>query len=535
MSTYTPAGISACDIDVARRNLRKTPPNSPPRPAAKQKPQEQKRVTPRDLELVPVLLCVARVAYVARPRHALELVLLLVACREGSASTTLALPCAATALAAALSTSNLDALRAATIATAAYATAPEQSWKALAAVLAAVLTLLEAPRSFVWCALAMVLQDAAQMRLTRRVAMPPSRAVPTSPLRGRAPLPEPAATDRRGELQLVAQLGALAGVHVAMDLWRGTCGLAPMVAARVAPLAAGAALLSTPVDDDADAFLAGVFHVDVNHALIKRLGGYYGAVSLTLLVATRREPIISMLAFVLTWRRLAHVVYWALAIVGGVYASTSIVLPRIERRKLFHALVVLLFAPSTDELLLGVAFGGAAFLMLAVEEARARRLLSLDEFYGRFLDQRDSSIALTHIYLLLGCALPHGLNLILKHDGADCLVLKLGGVAVLGCGDALACVIGRRFGKKRWPGSQKTYVGSAAFVGGTFAFFLFYRPIYVSRGQLVLDSVIIAILEATVTSVDNLVLPLYFSALALCAVAVDRSQQFPLAELLHDL
>ena len=162
-------------------------------------------------------------------------------------------------------------------------------------------------------------------------------------------------------------------------------------------------------------------------------------------------------------------------------------------------------------------------------------MLSLDDFYGRFLDQRDSSIALTHIYLLMGCALPHGLNLILKNDGADCLVLKLGGVAVLGCGDALACVVGRRYGDKRWPGSQKTYVGSAAFVGGVFAFFLFYKPIFLSRGQLVLDSVIIAILEATVTSVDNLVLPLYFSALALCAVAVDRSQQFPLAELLHDL
>ena len=83
----------------------------------------------------------------------------------------------------------------------------------------------------------MVLQDAAQIRLTRRVAMPPSRAVPTSPLRGRAPLPEPASTDRRGELQLVAQLGALACVHVAMDLWRGTCGLSPcMIAARRARL-----------------------------------------------------------------------------------------------------------------------------------------------------------------------------------------------------------------------------------------------------------------------------------------------------------
>jgi len=535
MSTYTPAGISACDIDVARRNLRKTPPNSPPRPAAKRSPQKQKRVTPRDLELVPVLLCVARVAYVATPRHALELVLLLAACREGSASTTLALPCAATALAAALSTSNLNALRAATIATAAYATAPASSWKALAAVLAALLALLEAPRSFVWCALAMVLQDAAQIRLTRRVAVP-TRAVPTSPIRARAPmLPEPAATDRRGELQLVAQLGALAFTHVSMDLWRGTCGLAPMVAARVAPLVAGAALLGTPVDDDADAFLAGVFHVDVNHALLKRLGGYYGAVLLILLIATRREPIISMLAFVLTWRRLTHLIYWALAIAGGVYAATSIKLPRIERRKVFHALVILLFAPSHDDALLGVAFGAAAFLMLAVEELRARRLLSLDDFYGRFLDQRDSSIALTHLYLLVGCALPHWLNLILKSDGADCLVLKLGGVAVLGCGDALACVVGRRFGIQRWPGSPKTYVGSAAFVLGVFAFFLFYKPIFLSRGQLVLDSVIIAILEATVASVDNLVLPLYFSALALCAVAVDRSQQFPLAELLHDL
>ena len=80
MSTYTPAGISACDIDVARRNLRKTPPNSPPRPAAKRSPQKQKRVTPRDLELVPVVLCVARVAYVATWPQALELVLLLVAC-----------------------------------------------------------------------------------------------------------------------------------------------------------------------------------------------------------------------------------------------------------------------------------------------------------------------------------------------------------------------------------------------------------------------------------------------------------------------
>ena len=110
--------------------------------------------------------------------------------------------------------------------------------------------------------------------------------------------------------------------------------------------------------------------------------------------------------------------------------------------------MVLLFAPSHDDALLGVAFGAAAFLMLAVEEARARTLLSLDAFYGRFLDQRDSTIALTHIYLLMGCALPHWINLILKHDGADCLVLKLGGVAVLGAATPSPVWIGRRFGKE---------------------------------------------------------------------------------------
>ena len=85
MSTYTPAGIQCLRHRRRAAQPKKTPPNSPPRPAAKRSPQKQKRVTPRDLELVPVLLCVARVAYFATWPQALELVLLLVACREGSA------------------------------------------------------------------------------------------------------------------------------------------------------------------------------------------------------------------------------------------------------------------------------------------------------------------------------------------------------------------------------------------------------------------------------------------------------------------
>ena len=86
----------------------------------------------------------------------------------------------------------------------------------------------------------------------------------------------------------------------------------------------------------------------------------------------------------------------------------------------------------------------------------------------------------THIYLLMGCALPHGLSLILKHDGADCLVLKLGRVAVLGCGDALA-----RYWKTLWhrDGSQETcWIGAS---GRHFCLLPHLQTHLPSRGQLV--------------------------------------------------
>lgn len=509
MSTYTPANISAGDIDEARRALRPTPPNTPPRPpAATAKPMARARL---DLEFVPVLLCVARVARVAGPRHALELVLLAAGARPGSSAPALALPCVATALyAATRGAARLESLRSAAIVTAARAAAPAAP---LLAALAACIALVEAPRSLGWCVLAALLQDAAQLRLARRVSASPAR---------------------RGELELAAQLGALAGVHVAMDLWRGTAP-APQLAARALPLAAWAALLRTPANDDEAAFLETVFDKGTRGALARRCAGYYGSAALVTLGATSQEPLAALVRFVAPRRRLGHVAYWALCVGGGVRAALRSTLPPIERRKLFHVLVLVLFAPARDGALLGVAFGGAAFLMVAAEEARARRLVRLDALYDRFLDGRDGRVALTHVYLLLGCALPHWLHLMLKADGADCLVLRLGGVAVLGAGDAAACVVGRRCGASRWPASTKTYVGSLAFVVATRAFFCFFNPIYVRGWELALAAVLVAFLEATVASVDNLVLPLYFSALALCAVAVDRASPYPLAELLHDL
>lgn len=82
---------------------------------------------------------------------------------------------------------------------------------------------------------------------------------------------------------------------------------------------------------------------------------------------------------------------------------------------------------------------------------------SLHVFMSEFLDHKDSGpVVLSHFYLLTGCAGTlwlEGPSPITHHTG----------VLVLGVGDALASIIGRRYGKVHWPGSSKTVEGSAAF------------------------------------------------------------------------
>lgn len=80
-------------------------------------------------------------------------------------------------------------------------------------------------------------------------------------------------------------------------------------------------------------------------------------------------------------------------------------------------------------------------------------------FLVGFLDGRDGGpIILSHLYLLMGCAAPVWLA---EHH----ILAGLSGIFALGVGDAMASIVGKRFGRHRWPGTIKTVEGTVAFIG----------------------------------------------------------------------
>ncbi|CAG8552799.1 4372_t:CDS:10 [Gigaspora margarita] len=79
-------------------------------------------------------------------------------------------------------------------------------------------------------------------------------------------------------------------------------------------------------------------------------------------------------------------------------------------------------------------------------------------FLSEFLDNRDSGpCILSHLYLLVGCAA------CIWMQGTSVLA-NISGILTLGLGDAMASIVGKRYGRRRWPGTTKTIEGSIAFI-----------------------------------------------------------------------
>ncbi|CAG8756104.1 24501_t:CDS:2, partial [Racocetra persica] len=77
-------------------------------------------------------------------------------------------------------------------------------------------------------------------------------------------------------------------------------------------------------------------------------------------------------------------------------------------------------------------------------------------FLSEFLDNRDSGpCILSHLYLLVGCAA------CIWMQGTSILA-NMSGILTLGLGDAMASIIGKRYGRRRWPGTSKTVEGTIA-------------------------------------------------------------------------
>lgn len=136
-------------------------------------------------------------------------------------------------------------------------------------------------------------------------------------------------------------------------------------------------------------------------------------------------------------------------------------------RKIFHILIVMAFIPGLlyQCTLLFVASGIALALLIALEIIRVMKLWPLDSILNEavkaFIDEKDAGlVALTPIYLLVGCSIPlwlHPCPCDLTDAAGFELLPLLAGVLSVGIGDTAASVIGSKFGRIKYPGNAVCY------------------------------------------------------------------------------
>lgn len=152
------------------------------------------------------------------------------------------------------------------------------------------------------------------------------------------------------------------------------------------------------------------------------------------------------------------------------------------RRKVFHGMMVAMLLPTiyVDPAFLSLALVIILAIFLILDLLRASQLPPLSRPIARFLtpyvDGRDlrGPVVVSHIFLLVGCAVPLWLSLagaVFEGEepwrnwevaGRD--VSMISGVVCVGMGDAAASLIGRRYGRRKWPWTGgKSLEGSAAF------------------------------------------------------------------------
>ncbi|XP_028830469.1 dolichol kinase [Denticeps clupeoides] len=258
---------------------------------------------------------------------------------------------------------------------------------------------------------------------------------------------------------------------------------------------------------------------------------------------TRTHPI----AWIIHFLTFSDTRFWLLAYWTGLAAAAvAVVMHQNHRRsseskkeqastavrKAFHVFTVMTFAPglALDRPLLHLASSGCLGVFLFLEFVRFFRIRPLGPhlrlLLTHFLDERDSGpLVLTHIYLLVGVALPLWLM------PAPCVpraglpgaggLLPYAGVLSVGVGDAVASVFGSSVGEIRWPGTKKTMEGTATSV---FAQVIAVAIFLLADGSLNLNAsyswvvgsiTLTALLEAYTSQIDNLLLPLYLYILFL--------------------
>ncbi|KAI9208964.1 uncharacterized protein BJ171DRAFT_487981 [Polychytrium aggregatum] len=188
------------------------------------------------------------------------------------------------------------------------------------------------------------------------------------------------------------------------------------------------------------------------------------------------------------------------------------------RRKFYHALAILLFVPGylLEPVFMHIAFSVALSGTFFVEYLRYFRVWpwghAIELFLRHFIDSRDAGPAvLAHIYLLVGCAVPVWLNSLAMDRK---LALGLGGMLTIGVGDSMASIVGKRFGRHRWPGTKKTMEGTAAYIVSVLVVYQAVSMLLAPEDRIPIFGLAVstltgAMLEAVSDQNDNIMIPAY--------------------------
>jgi dolichol kinase len=167
----------------------------------------------------------------------------------------------------------------------------------------------------------------------------------------------------------------------------------------------------------------------------------------------------------------------------GLTTVLSLTIVEVDtRRKVFHGMMVAMLAPTIfiDPCFIALALSLILAIFLLLDLIRASQLPPLSRplasFLTPYVDGRDlrGPVVVSHIFLLIGCAIPLWLSLAgtertgqepwIGWDVATRDVSMISGVVCVGMGDAAASLIGRRYGRRKWPwAGGKSLEGSAAF------------------------------------------------------------------------
>lgn len=263
------------------------------------------------------------------------------------------------------------------------------------------------------------------------------------------------------------------------------------------------------------------------------------------------------------------------------YYTLHYTLKTNTKRKIFHFISVAMFLPifsissGNQDLndFLYLCFSAVLILFLIIEIIRITSFPSIGqtihEFLDRYCDERDrkGKLIVSHIYLLLGIALPlffcysdqklpldsitdnfpslynpsiYYTHTTMKGKLPETSIAAISGLLSLGLGDSFASIVGKSIGKYKYPGMSKTIEGTIGFFISVFigmiltmtwrsAYFEFiqydiipsFNDVWIIICSIVLEfsgrisivAIGTALMEAFGSMNDNLIVPVYMMAL----------------------